>query len=43
MFGDKVLELIRELKRSADGNLPPFNVSCILIYCGKKITIVEKL
>ena len=25
MFGEKVLELIRELKRSRDGTLPPYN------------------
>lgn len=26
MFGEKGFELIKELKRSADGNLPAFNV-----------------
>ena len=25
MFGEKALELVRELKRTEDGNLPPFN------------------
>ena len=25
MFGEKALELVRELKRSQDGNLPPYN------------------
>ena len=27
MFGDKALELVRELKRAMDGALPPYNVS----------------
>jgi len=26
MFGDKALELVKELKRSMDGTLPPYNV-----------------
>lgn len=25
MFGEKALELVRELKRTQDGNLPPYN------------------
>ena len=32
MFGDKALELVKELKRSMDGTLPPYNVSyCLLL------------
>ena len=27
MFGDKALELIRELKRSMEGAVPPYSVS----------------
>ena len=30
MFGEKAFELIKELKRSADGNLPAFNVRKII-------------
>ncbi len=26
MFGDKALDLVKELKRSMDGTLPPYNV-----------------
>lgn len=29
MFGEKALELIKELKRSSDGGLPPYNEDCV--------------
>ena len=29
MFGEKALELIKELKRSGDGGLPPYNEDCV--------------
>lgn len=32
MFGDKALELVKELKRAMDGTLPPYNVRyCLLV------------
>ena len=31
MFGDKALELIKELKRARNGTLPAFNVCCLNI------------
>jgi len=34
MFGEKAFELIKELKRSADGNLPAYNASSILLLFG---------
>ncbi len=29
MFGEKALELVKELKRSGDGSLPPYNEDCV--------------
>ena len=29
MFGEKALELLRELKRSGEGSLPPYNEDAI--------------
>lgn len=32
MFGDKALDLVKELKRSMDGTLPPYNVRFCLTF-----------
>ena len=29
MFGEKALELVKELKRSRDSSLPPYNEDCV--------------
>lgn len=29
MFGEKALELVKELKRAGDGSLPPYNEDCL--------------
>lgn len=48
MFGDKALELVKELKRSLDGTLPPYNVRNIItlktkILAGKFTSLLEKI
>ena len=33
MFGDKALELVKELKRAMEGTVPPYNVRyCLLLF-----------
>ena len=36
MFGDKALELVKELKRAMEGTVPPYNVRyCLLLFIRK--------